>query len=277
MLWMRLSPHFDMTHHQKPSTALLLVLAVLCSAACTPAFAAKDDDKRELYRKGMDAVNAGDAISARDAFCSLAGKDTRYADAANQCAVYVPMAQRALNRYKINYAEGVTLLASYRYDEAELKLKNVRAGEYAEEAQKKLRQIPTLKATHPNTPETDFERMLHVGDSGASFQTLCDGNERFEQYNRADEHTTQSVFCGGWVRGASQILRAQVADSGTRDVCIPVTVTVGQQTKLLLQYIQRHPAEKDASTSELFMRAMKSSYPCRVPKNDPDSGLYESE
>ncbi len=263
--------------HQRRSSKKLLVLSLLVALFCASAFAAKDDDKRDLYRKAMDAVNQGDAITARDAFCSLATKDGGYADSATQCAIYVPVAQRALNRYKINYAEGVTLLASNRYDEAELKLRNVRAGEYAEAAQKKLTQIPVLKATHATTPETDFERMLHVGDSGASFQALCDGNDRFEQYNRADQHTTQSMFCGGWVRGASQILRAQIADSGSRDMCIPVTVTVGQQTKVLLQYIQRHPAEKDASASELFTKAMKNSYPCRVPKNDADSGLYESE
>lgn len=274
---MRNYPHVEMTHQQKPSTAVLLLLAVLCSAATTSAFAVKDDDKRELYRKGMDAVNAGDSISARDAFCSLAGRDSKYADAATECAVYAPLAQRTLNRYKIDYAEGVTLLASYRYDEAELKLKNVRAGEYAEQAQKKLNQIPAMRATHATTPETDFERMLHVGDSGANFQAVCDGNEQFERVNRADQHTTESLFCGGWVRGASQAVRLQVVSANTREVCMPPAITVGQQTKILLRYIQKHPQEKDLSATELFTKALKETYPCRVLKNDPESGLYESE
>jgi hypothetical protein len=265
-----------MTHLLKTSRSVLIFS--LCMAAFSvSAFAAKDDFKKDLYRKGMDAVNQGDAITARDAFCSLAIKDSGYADAATQCAMYVPVAQRVLNRYKINYAEGVTLLASNRYEEAELKLRNVRAGEYAEEAQKKLHEIPVLKAAHPATPETEFDRMLHIGDSGASFFALCDGNQLFEQYNKADQHTMQSLFCGGWVRGASQVLRLQVADAGTRDLCIPLTVTVGQQTRLLLQYIQKHPSEKDASASELFTKAMKNAYPCRILKNDPDAGLYESQ
>src|SRR6185312_626580 len=150
MLWMRLLPHVVMTH-QRRSSKKLLALSLLVALFGASAFAAKDDDKRDLYRKAMDAVNQGDAITARDAFCSLATKDGGYADSATQCAIYVPVAQRALNRYKINYAEGVTLLASNRYDEAELKLRNVRAGEYAEAAQKKLSEIPALKAKNPNT------------------------------------------------------------------------------------------------------------------------------
>ncbi len=277
MLWMRICPHVGMTHQRKTSPALLLLLAVLCSAATTSAFAAKDDDKRDLYRKGMDAVNAGDAVSARDAFCSLAGKDSKFADAATECAIYAPLAQRTLNRYKIDYAEGVTLLADNRYDEAELKLKNVRAGEYAQQAQKRLSEIPTLRATHATTPETDFERMLHLGDSGANFQAVCDGNELFERVNRADQHSTESLFCAGWIRGASQAVRLQTVSASTREVCMPPAITVGQQTKLLLRYIQKHPQEKDLGATELFQKTLKEAYPCRVLKNDPESSMYESQ
>lgn len=264
---------------RKTSSVLFLSLfAFLTVALCpTSIFAAKDDVKRELYRKGMDAVNSGDPIAARDAFCTLATKDGGYADASTQCAMYVPMAQKVLNRYKINYAEGVTLLASNRYDEAELKLRNVRAGEYAEQAQKKLTEIPKLRATQPVTPETEFERLLHLGDSGANFMAVCDGNDRFESYNRTDQHTTQSLFCGGWVRGASQALRLQMVSASNKEVCMPPTVSVGLQTRLLLTYIQKHPAEANATATDLLNRALRASYPCRVLKNDPESGMFESQ
>ena len=248
----------------------------LCLLATT-ALAAKNDDKKSLYSKGMQAVNAGDAVTARDAFCELAGRDRNYYDAAQQCQIYADASQRMLMRYKINYGEGLTLLAQDRFDEATAKLRNVKGGDYALLAQERLAEIPKLKAMRANSQESIFERMMHVGDSGTIFASLCDGNEDFEQRNRGDQHSTQSLFCGGWVRGASQAVRSQLITATNHDVCIPQSVTVGLQTRVLLRYIQKHQAEKELPTNELLMRAMRESYPCRLLKSDQDDTMYESQ
>lgn len=255
--------------------AFLLLISALFVLG-TSAFAAKNDEKRELYNKGMQAVNAGDALSARDAFCQLAHRDNNFYDVQQQCAIYDIAAQRLLMRYKINYGEALTLLAEARYDEAALKLKNVRAGEYAAAAQQKLADIPKIKAAQENSPQAEFERLLHLGDSGANFEAMCDGNERFEDTAAAEQHSTRSLFCGGWVRGTSQALRLQLAAVSTRDVCLPLNATVGQQTKLLLRYIQRHPSEKNVSATDLLSKALRDAYPCRL-KNDSEDVMYESQ
>jgi hypothetical protein len=237
---------------------------------------AKNDDKKNLYNKGMQAVNAGDALSARDAFCELAGHDSHFYDAQQQCQIYAQASQRLMMRYKINYAEGLTMLAQDRFDEAAIKLRNVKAGEYAAVAQQRLAEIPKLKVMRESSQESVFERMMHVGDSGANFAALCDGNEDFEQRNRGDQHSTQSLFCGGWVRGASQAVRSQLITATSHDVCLPQTVTVGQQTRILLRYIRRHQQEKELAANELLTRAMREAYPCRLLKGDPEE-MYESQ
>ena len=275
VLWMRL-PQERMTHQLKtPRLPLILSLCILVFPAA--AFAAGNEGKKDLYNKGMDAVNRGDAITARDAFCEVARRDNEYQDAQQQCMDYSSMAEKALLRYKINYAQGVTLLADARYDEAENKFRMVRAGEYADSAQKKLAEVRSLKASQQAAQQVDFDRLMHVGDSGANFQATCEGNDRFDESRRSDQHSTQSLFCAGWVRGATQALRTQTIAATGHDVCMPTSVTVGQQTTLLLQYIKNHPAEKDSNASDLLSKALKGAYPCRVLRNDPDAGMYESQ
>jgi hypothetical protein len=244
----------------------------------TSSFAAKNDDKKALYSKGMQAVNAGDAITARDSFCELAGRDRGYYDSAQQCQIYADASQRLMMRYKINYGEALTLLAQDRFEEASTKLRNVKGGDYAVLAQQRLAEIPNLKAMRSNSQESIFERMMHVGDSGTNFAALCDGNEDFEQRNRGDQHSTQSLFCGGWVRGASQAVRSQLVTATSHDVCIPQTVTVGQQTRILLRYIAKHQQEKELAANELLTRAMREAFPCRLLNRDQDENtMYESQ
>lgn len=269
-------PSEPMTHQRKtPRLPLLLSLCVLVFSVS--AFAASNEAKKDLYNKGIDAVNRGDAITARDAFCEVARRDNEYHDAQQQCVDYSSIAERALMRYKINYAQGVTLLAEARYDEAEAKFRAVRAGEYAESAQRKLQEARSLKASQATAQQQDFDRLMHLGDSGANFLASCDGNEQFEERNRNAQQSTQSMFCGGWIRGATQALRTQTIAATGHDVCMPSSVTVGQQTKLLLQYIKNHPGEKDVTASDLLSKALKGAYPCRILKSDPEFAMYASE
>jgi hypothetical protein len=84
------------------------------------------------------------------------------------------------------------------------------------------------------------------------------------------------LFCGGWVRGASQAVRSQLITATNHDVCLPQTVSVGQQTRILLRYIHRHQQEKELAANELLTRAMREAYPCRLLKTDPEE-MYESQ
>jgi hypothetical protein len=111
------------------------VAGVLSSTA----FADKNDD---LYARGTAAVNAGDPIAARDAFCAI---DAGYKDAGMQCTTYKAEATRALNRYNANFLEGVQLMQEGKLDQAEFKFRNVKAGERVELAKRKLTEIQDLR------------------------------------------------------------------------------------------------------------------------------------
>ena len=119
-------------------TKSLLALGLVC-AACAPAFADKNDD---LYARGTAAVNAGDPIAARDAFCAI---DAGFKDAAMQCTTYKAEATRALNRFNQNFLEGVQLMQEGKLDQAEFKFRNVKAGERVELAKRKLQEIQDLR------------------------------------------------------------------------------------------------------------------------------------
>jgi hypothetical protein len=119
-------------------TKSLLALGIVC-ASCVPAFADKSDD---LYARGTAAVNAGDPIAARDAFCAI---DAGYKDAAMQCTTYKAEATRALNRFNQNFLEGVQLMQEGKLDQAEFKFRNVKAGERVELAKRKLQEIQDLR------------------------------------------------------------------------------------------------------------------------------------
>src|SRR4051812_10557869 len=116
----------------KTQTSALILLGAMVSAPF--AFADKKDD---LYKKGTDAVAGGDAVAAKAAFCQLASEDAEYKDAKAQCATYTTAAEKTLNRYKLNYADGLEFFNKGDYDNAEIKFKNVKAGDYAEQARQK--------------------------------------------------------------------------------------------------------------------------------------------
>ncbi|MCU1285032.1 MAG: hypothetical protein JWO13_1382 [Acidobacteriales bacterium] len=99
----------------------------------------------DLYRRGSDAVASGDAIRARDAFCEIIKSDPEYKDAKEQCDQYTVAAQRTLNRYKINFADGMAYMQRGDYDSAEIKFRAVKAGEYADIAKQKLAELQPLK------------------------------------------------------------------------------------------------------------------------------------
>jgi hypothetical protein len=168
-----------MTSSRVPTSAALLLGLVL---AAPMAFA---DQKDDTYKRGMDAVNKGDSIAARDAFCSLP-KD--YSDAAAQCTTYTDAANRTLTRYKINFSDGNDLIAAGKLDEAAIKFRTIKAGDYVEQAKAKLIEIDRLKKQQA---DANAAAQQNAQAEQASKAKLDQGNNAF---NSGDFNTAKSVL-----------------------------------------------------------------------------------
>ena len=176
-----------MTSSKVPTSAAFLLALLLVAPS---AFADKNSD---LYKKGTDAVAAGDSIAARDNFCALPGD---YQDAAAQCTTYKDAAARTLNRYKLNYAEGVTLMGDGKLDEAAAKFRSVKGGDFADQAKAKLNDI--AKAKQQQADQANAAQQNAAAEQ-ASKQKLDTGNNAFAS---GDFNTAKSVLAG--VTGAHQ-------------------------------------------------------------------------
>jgi hypothetical protein len=175
------------------SSRVLTSASLLALLMATPlAFA---DQKDDLYKKGQAAVNAGDSIAARDAFCALPA-DYSNGDAGTQCKTYTDAANRTLTRYKINFGEGNDAMAKGDYATAEAKFHNVKAGEYAEQAKQKLQEIVKLKA---DKAAADSAAQQNAALEGQMKQRLDQGTGAF---NSGDFNTAKSLL--GQVAGSRQ-------------------------------------------------------------------------
>lgn len=166
----------------KALTSAGLIFAMALSAPL--AFA---DQKDDLYKKGQTAINAGDSVAARDAFCALP-KD--YQDADAQCNTYKPLAERKLNLYKLNYSNGMQAMQSGDYAAAEIEFKKVKYGDYAEQAKQRLAEIPGLRQ---KAAEAANQAQQSAVAEQASKQKLDSGTNAFNNgdYNNAKSLLTQ--------------------------------------------------------------------------------------
>lgn len=158
----------------KALTNHLLLTGCLLVAATTAAFGQSSDD---LYNRGQAAVGKGDAIAAKDAFCAIGGD---FKDAKAQCATYSAEATRQMNRYNQNYLEGLQLLQDGKYEQAEFKFRNVKAGERVADAQRKLQEVAKLKQ---DKASADAQAKSASDTDVASKSRLDNGVEAF---NRGD-------------------------------------------------------------------------------------------
>ncbi|MCU1305646.1 MAG: hypothetical protein JWN45_341 [Acidobacteriaceae bacterium] len=163
-----------MTSYKAQTSAF--VIAVFLAAAPF----AQADKKDDLYAKGTAAVNAGDLPAAKSAFCQLAAESSDYKDVKAQCATYTDLVQKDLNRFNNNYLLGVGLMQEGKYDQAEVKFKNVRGGDYLEEAKKRLAEIPKLRqdkaaadASAKNSIDQDVQMKAKL-DQGIEAYTRAD-------------------------------------------------------------------------------------------------------
>ncbi len=150
----------------------VLAFVVLLSAAAS---AQSNDD---LYNRGKAAEAKGDAVAARDAFCAI--KDSSFKDAKAQCTLYTGEAQRALNRYNLNYIEGVQLKQEGKLDQALVKFRNVKAGDKVADAQN---QIQIVQKMIDDKKVADAQASQNAAADAASKQKLDAG---IDAYNRGD-------------------------------------------------------------------------------------------
>ncbi|MCU1309344.1 MAG: hypothetical protein JWO20_469 [Candidatus Angelobacter sp.] len=125
----------------KAQTSALLIAVFLAAAP-----AARADKKDDLYAKGTAAETNGDTFGAKAAFCQLASEDAGYKDSKSKCDTYTAEATKALNRFNLNFNEGVGLMQEGKYDQAEFKFRNVKPpSPRVPDAQAKLAEIAKLK------------------------------------------------------------------------------------------------------------------------------------
>jgi len=113
---------------------------LLCA---TVAFAA--DKKQEMYDQAVKAGSAGKVEEAARLFCELAKLDAKYKDASQMCAAVSHEAELERKKSDDRFAEGMKAFQEGRFDDAEQKFKNVRAGTHMDEAAQYLARIPAAK------------------------------------------------------------------------------------------------------------------------------------
>lgn len=168
------------TTSSRARTSASVLLAVLLASPLALA-----DKNSELYAKGQKAVADGDSVAARDAFCALPAD---YQDAAAQCTTYKAAADRTLNRYKLNYAEGVTLMGDGKLDDAAAKFRTVKAGDFAEQAKAKLNEIAKLKQQQADAANAAQQ---NAAAEQANKQKLDQGTNAF---NSGDFNTAKNLL-----------------------------------------------------------------------------------
>ena len=210
------------------------------------------DDKKDLYDKATQAVAVGDALNARDLFCKLAQDAPQYKDVVQQCAIFKPLAEKTLNRYKVNYAEGMLALDAHDYATAEKKFKLVRAGEFAESAKKKIVETDELarKARIKGVQDS-----IRISDSAKQFESGC-GRTLLEGRSFSESDNPTDLFCVGFVRGLADLAQEEGI------ACAPSDVNVDKEVAVLLEFIKAHPEKRELPTSRVLKEALRGTYPC---------------
>lgn len=87
--------------------------------------------------------------------------------------------------------------------------------------------------------------------SGMKFLDDCTGRSRDGQAGQ--------LFCLGYVSGIFSLANLFPEPTG---ICIPEAVTAGQAQKVVVKYLQDHPAELHQPRGFLTWWAMRDAFPC---------------
>ncbi len=172
------------------AAALLLSVPVALSA----------DKRQELYDRAVKAGSLSQVEDAARLFCEVAKMDPGFRDSKQMCTLMTHEAELERKRSDDRFAEAVKAFQDGRFDEAEQKFKNVRAGTHLEEAKQYLAKIPAARQERAATEAenakfdhgvqayktNDFASAKSVfsqitGKRAAEAQVFLDNMKRFEQ------------------------------------------------------------------------------------------------
>lgn len=157
------------------AVALLFLLAL-------PAFASKKDD---LYKQAQAAAAAGRVEEATNLFCQLAKEDPKFKDVKLNCEIMSKELDKEKVRGDERFQSGLADFNAGRYDDADQKLRNVRAGSHVAEARDYVaNKIPQARAA-----------AQQAKNSAAADQAMT---QKFEQatqaYNGNDFNGAKALF-----------------------------------------------------------------------------------
>lgn len=69
-----------------------------------------------------------------------------------------------------------------------------------------------------------------------------------------------SGYCFGFIHGMLDVSRS--AEAQGLQSCPPAGVTVGQVTRVVVDYVHTHPEQRHMPDTQLAIVALKSTYPC---------------
>src|SRR6266446_6557106 len=116
--------------YSKPTSRLLLALALML-VATAPAFASKKDDD---YKKAKAAEDAGNSAEAARLYCALRDEDEKFKDVSMKCNMWMDVMKKLRKQDEQRMAEGEQAFKERRYDDAEQKFKNVKVADLAGQA-----------------------------------------------------------------------------------------------------------------------------------------------
>ena len=146
----------------------ILILAVLVFYLPVSSFAQSKDD---LMKKGDAAVNSGNAIAARDAYCAASQKDSGDANAASQCKLYTNEANNFIKQQNNYYTQGLQALQDGKLDDAEKLFKRVRLGDRLADAQKQLQIIADQRAKAAGAAAADAQMETKFNNAVSAFNS----------------------------------------------------------------------------------------------------------
>jgi hypothetical protein len=121
--------------------------AVTALLLCCVSASAYADKKQEMYDQAMKAGGAGRVEEAAKLLCDLAAIDPKFNDSKTLCTMYTHEAELERKRSDDRFAEGQRLFQDGKFEDAEQKFKNVRAGAHMDEAKQYVStKIPAAKA-----------------------------------------------------------------------------------------------------------------------------------
>lgn len=99
-------------------------------------------------------------------------------------------------------------------------------------------------------------------NSGTDYVRICGAAAQGQANNYA-------AVCNVWIAGVVDGLQAYNANSRTLPLFDAPDITVGQVAKLVVKYVNEHPAKAKMPTAGIVLAALADAYPRKEPATPP--------